>query len=142
MLCDSQNTILPCETQLIGADCLNASKYIDALFLNFAKAFNKVSHSKLCHKLFHYGISGKILHWIKDILFGLFAISGATYKEKLSDHAQSSPVCYKALCWPDFYSCLICINDINKSINSTSRLYVDDNLMIISYMPAFGETDH
>ena len=47
-----------CETQLINAisdfqQCLNNKKHIDALFLDFAKAFDKVSHTKLCHKLSH-----------------------------------------------------------------------------------------
>ena len=35
-------------------DCLNAGKHNDALFLDFAKAFDKVSQCKLCHKLSHY----------------------------------------------------------------------------------------
>ena len=52
-----------CETQLIGAitdfqQCLNNRKHIHAIFLDFSKAFDKVSHSKLYHKLFHYGING------------------------------------------------------------------------------------
>ena len=62
-----------CETHLIGAitdfqQCLNNRKHIDAIFLDFSKAFDKVSHSKLCHKLFYYGINGQLLLWIKDYL--------------------------------------------------------------------------
>ena len=48
--------------------CLDTGSHIDALFLDFYKAFNKVSHRKLCHKLSHYGISGNLLHWIKAFL--------------------------------------------------------------------------
>ena len=45
-----------CETQLLGAIndfqlCLNRGGHIDASFLDFTKAFDKVCHSKLCHKL-------------------------------------------------------------------------------------------
>ena len=48
-----------------------STKYIrpiDALFLDFAKAFGKVSHDKLCHKLSHNEINGQVLSWIKDYL--------------------------------------------------------------------------
>ena len=45
--------------------CLNNKKHIDALILDFAKAFDKISHTKLCHKLSHYGINSQPLSWIK-----------------------------------------------------------------------------
>jgi beta-lactamase class D len=36
--------------------------------MDFLKAFDKVSHSLLQHKLDHYGISGKTGEWIKTFL--------------------------------------------------------------------------
>ena len=56
-----------CGTRLISAisdfqQCLNNKKHIDAIFLNFAKAFDKVSNTKLCHKLSPYGINGNFYH--------------------------------------------------------------------------------
>ena len=39
-----------------------------AIFLDFAKAFNKVPHKKLRHKLMSYGIQGSVLNWISDFL--------------------------------------------------------------------------
>ena len=59
---------LSCETQLIltfhdWANTLNQRGQVDALLLDFSKAFNKVSHTKLLHKLAHCGINGKMLAW-------------------------------------------------------------------------------
>ena len=36
----------------------------------FTKAFDKVNHSLLVHKLNHYGIRGRIKDWIADFLSG------------------------------------------------------------------------
>ena len=36
--------------------------------IDFSKAFDTKSHKKLLRKLYSYGISGKILGWIKDFL--------------------------------------------------------------------------
>ena len=48
---------------------LDAGEQVDALFIDFAKAFDKVPHERLCQKLLHYGITGKLLDWIKNFLF-------------------------------------------------------------------------
>ena len=59
-----------CETGVITdfQQCLNNRNHSDAIFLDFSKEFDKVSHSKLCHELFHCGIYGQLLLWIKDYL--------------------------------------------------------------------------
>ena len=41
---------------------------VDAIFLDFAKAFDKVCHPHLLLKLQHYGIKGQWLEWISDFL--------------------------------------------------------------------------
>ena len=41
---------------------------VDILVMDFAKAFGKVCHSLLIHKLHHYGIRGKINSWIENWL--------------------------------------------------------------------------
>jgi len=38
------------------------------LHIDFAKAFDTVSHTKLTHWLKQYGISGNLLEWIKNFL--------------------------------------------------------------------------
>ena len=75
VLCNNQHGFRSkrsCETQLLGvvnnfAEALNSGNQIDALFLDFSKAFDKVPHERLCLKLSHYGINGCLLDWIKKI---------------------------------------------------------------------------
>ena len=61
------------ESQLIltcneHAKALNSNEQLDSILLDFSKAFDKVPHKRLLHKLSHYGIRGKILAWIQDFL--------------------------------------------------------------------------
>jgi len=62
-----------CDTQLITTihdftQCLNQQGQCDVLLLDFCKAFDKVPHSCLFHKLQLYGIKGTLLSWIKNFL--------------------------------------------------------------------------
>ena len=62
-----------CETQLILtvnelSNALDKGKQVDCILLDFAKAFDKVSHRSLIAKLKHYGVQGSTLHWIEDFL--------------------------------------------------------------------------
>jgi hypothetical protein len=41
---------------------------IDTIYLDFQKAFDTVPHMRLLKKLEGYGITGKILRWIKNFL--------------------------------------------------------------------------
>ena len=42
----------------------------DLVLLDFSKAFDKVPHVRLLHKLQHYGIGGSLLTWIGNFLQG------------------------------------------------------------------------
>ena len=64
-----------CETQLIEfiddmTRNLDDGKQTDVRIIDFSKAFDKVSHNFLTHKLKHYGIRGKINNWIESYLSG------------------------------------------------------------------------
>ena len=43
---------------------------IDSIYIDYAKAFDKVDHGLLLKKLQCYGIVGKYFHWIKNFLHG------------------------------------------------------------------------
>ena len=50
-------------------NALNLKCPVDAVYLDFAKAFDKVCHSKLIHKLEKsYGVAGRLLKWVADLL--------------------------------------------------------------------------
>ena len=46
--------------------CVDAGDSADVIFLDFAKAFDKVPHRRLVSKLKSHGIQGMILDWISE----------------------------------------------------------------------------
>ena len=89
--------------------------------MDFATAFDKVSHSLLTHKLQHYGITGKINNWIHSFLSNRrqAVVNGATstFVHVESGVPQGS----------DLDPCLflLYINDLPKGVTSTTRQVVD-----------------
>ena len=51
---------------------LESNDQVDAIYLDFSKAFDKVDHQILLQKLEYHGISGKILTWIQTFLTNRF----------------------------------------------------------------------
>jgi len=47
---------------------LTSGLNVDVAYLDYAKAFDSVVHSKLLAKLSHYGVSGSVLKWIEKFL--------------------------------------------------------------------------
>ena len=62
-----------CGTQLIEfvddlSNNLHTNQQTDVFVMDFAKAFDKVCHSLLTHKLHYYGIQGNVNRWFKNWL--------------------------------------------------------------------------
>ena len=49
---------------------LDDGKPVDVIYLDFAKAFDKVPHQRLFVKLLSHGIGGQVLQWVKSWLSG------------------------------------------------------------------------
>ena len=123
--------VLSTETQLVDfVQELHAGtihgRQIDAIVMDFSKAFDKVAHDRLLYKLDKYGVHRKTAIWIKDFL------SGRTQKVVLDGHcSQNVPVTsgvpQGSVLGPILF--LIFINDISQGISSQMRLFADDTII-------------
>ena len=132
---------MSCETQLVltchdSANILNQQGQVDALLLDFSKAFDKVSHAKLLHKLEQYGVNGKTLQLISGFLHNrtqFVAINGS--------HSSISPVTsgvpQGSVLGPTLF--LLYINDIVDVTKSELRLFADDTVL---YRAIKSDHDH
>ena len=62
-----------CTTQLLVTldswmNSLDKNTPVDAVYLDFKKAFDTVPHNRLLTKLESYGVTGKVLEWVKTFL--------------------------------------------------------------------------
>ena len=96
---------------------------VDSIYLDFAKAFDKVPHRRLIGKLDSYGIKGRILEWIKSFLrnrIQIVKVNGA-----LSDEAKVlSGIPQGSVLGPILF--IIYINDILDNISSNGLIFADD----------------
>ena len=98
----------------------------DVIMIDFAKAFDRVNHSLLVHKLNHYGIRGNtnslIEHFLHDRKQAV-VVDGAKsdYKYVKSDVPQGSVL------GPCLF--LLYINDLPLGVSSPSRLFADDTIL-------------
>ena len=103
---------------------LDINGNIDAVCIDFAKAFDTVCHSKLLLKLEHYGIRGKVLGWIKNFLYNrsIKVLVNNTFSNKLP---VPSSVPQGSVLAPILF--ILYINDIKDAIeNCQFKLYADD----------------
>jgi len=117
-----------CGTQLLEfmeelTENMEKCEQTDIVILDFAKAFDKVNHSLLLHKLHHYGVRGIVNKWIEGFL-------GDRQQAVVVDGAKSDLVGVKSgvpqgsVLGPSLF--LVYINDLPKNLSSPTRLFADD----------------
>ena len=113
-----------CETQLIitvndFSRCLNRQEQVDAVLLDFSKAFDKVDHKILLSKLARLGIGDSLCQWICAFLSGRsqsVLVEGASSKSSpvLSGVPQGTvlgPLLFLAY-----------LNDINSHLSEDTKI--------------------
>ena len=120
-----------CTTQLIQVyhkilKALDNKHSVDVIYLDFQKAFDKVSHHLLLRKLSKHGFYGSIFNWFKSYLSGRIqrvALDGH-YSEWLD---VTSGVPQGSILGPLFF--ILYINDLPDQIQQPTEmaLYADDS---------------
>ena len=117
-----------CETQLLElveelTTNLGSGKQTDVIIMDFSKAFDKVNHSLLLHKLQHYGVHGTTNTWIANFLNNrcqAVVVSGA------SSHSANvmSGVPQGSVLGPCLFFAYI--NDMPEKLSALAQLFADD----------------
>lgn len=117
-----------CVTQLleimnIWTEILDKNSAIDCVYLDFAKAFDKVPHHRLNLKMKSYGIGGNLLNWLTDFLDN--RKQQVVIKDTFSDIKDvTSGIPQGSVLGPLLF--IIYINDLPEAVNSEVQIFADD----------------
>ena len=130
----------PCDKQLIGAmediyRSMDHGHQTDLLILYFSKAFDTVPHTRLCNKLYYYGIHESVIHWIRNWLKDRrqrVVVDGVASKEVVVESGVPQGTVLGPLLF------LLYINDMGDGVRSNIRLFADDCIL---YRRTMAPTD-
>ena len=115
---------------------LNEGIPVHIIYMDYMKAFDKVSHRHLLHKLENFGIHHHILNWIKDFLYDRTQIvnynnCSSTSKAVISGVPQGTVI------GPNSF--IAFVNDLPDNVTSEVYMFADDTKM---YKRINNITDH
>ena len=96
---------------------------LDAVYLDFRKAFDTVPHKRLIHKLEGYGVSGDVLGWILDFLTNRYQYVSVDGK-KSGKIRVTSGVPQGSVLGPILF--IYFINDLPSVTENPMKMFADD----------------
>ena len=117
-----------CESQVITvyqdtADSLDNGDRIEAIIIDYSKAFDLVPHGRLLTKIANSGVDSRVVVWIRE--FVLSRTQRVSVGGQLSEEVRLKlRVVQGSVLGPLLF--LAYVNDIGRNIESTIKLFADD----------------